>query len=308
MSPTRTQSGDAVRTPTAPSIGVRSEHDQSNRSPNQPIQEARRWGCCPHPAGPRGVQGASAADPGVDIVYVATGANFPDALAGSVLAALEGAPILLVTRDTIPGPTATELARLDPRYIRVLGGTSTVSDAVLTQLKAYATANTADEVTRIAGLNRYATAAEISQLVPAAASKLPDNQVRIVTGSPGLPSSIGVVASTTVTLPDVCPGADGWKVRATANGYYLTSGSVTSGAATTALSLDNPGSYLASTITNQNFVPNVGQTRENYVSDFIFDGVDAGTHTIRQWGVEDTNVDVTAAQNRLLVEVIGYTC
>ncbi|WP_199921596.1 cell wall-binding repeat-containing protein [Intrasporangium calvum] len=254
------------------------------------------------------MQGASAADPGVDIVYVATGANFPDALAGSVLAALEGAPILLVTRDTIPGPTATELARLDPRYIRVLGGTSTVSDAVLTQLKAYATANTADEVTRIAGLNRYATAAEISQLVPAAASKLPDNQVRIVTGSPGLPSSIGVVASTTVTLPDVCPGADGWKVRATANGYYLTSGSVTSGAATTALSLDNPGSYLASTITNQNFVPNVGQTRENYVSDFIFDGVDAGTHTIRQWGVEDTNVDVTAAQNRLLVEVIGYTC
>ncbi|MDC5698934.1 cell wall-binding repeat-containing protein [Intrasporangium calvum] len=255
-----------------------------------------------------GVQGASAADPGVDIVYVATGANFPDALAGSVLAALEGAPILLVTRDSIPTATGAELARLDPRYIRVLGGASVVSDAVLTQLKSYATANTADEVTRIAGSNRYETAAEISKRVPAAASKLPDNQVKVVTGSPALPSSLGVLASTTVTLPDVCPGPDSWKVRATVNGYYLTSGSVTSGAATTALSLDDPASYLSATITNQNFVLNVGQTRENYISDYIFDGVDAGNHTIRQWGLEDTNVGVTAAQNRLLVEVLGYTC
>lgn len=253
-------------------------------------------------------QYANAADPGVDIVYVATGANFPDALAGGVLAALEGAPIILVTRTSIPGPSAAELARLDPRYIRILGGTGVVSEAVATQLKAYATADTGDEVTRIAGADRYATAAEISKRVPAAASKLPDNQVKVVTGNPALPAGLGVLASTTITLPDVCPGPDRWKVRATANGYYLTSGSVTGGGATVALSLDNAGTYSAGTVVNQNFVPNAGQTREAYVTDFIFDDVDAGNHTIRQFGDEDTNVNVTAAQNRLLVQVIGYTC
>lgn len=258
--------------------------------------------------GAGGFQLANAADPGVDIVYVATGADYPDALAGSVLAALDGSPILLVTRDSIPSATAGELNRLDPRYIRILGGSGVVSDGVLNQLKAYATANTADEVTRIAGANRYATAAEISKRVPAAASKLPDNQVKVVTGAPALPAALGVVASTSVTLPDVCPGVDRWKVRATANGYYLTSGGVTGGGATTALSLDNAGTYTNGTVVNQNFVLNAGQTREGYSSDFIWDNVDAGNHTIRQWGSEDTNVGVTAAQNRLLVQVLGYTC
>ncbi|MFQ6171160.1 cell wall-binding repeat-containing protein [Oryzobacter sp. R7] len=253
-------------------------------------------------------QYADAADPGVDIVYVATGADFPDALSGSVLAALDGAPLLLVTRTSIPAATVTELERLDPRYIRVLGGTGVVSDAVLNTLKTYATANTADEVTRIAGANRYATAAEISKKVPAAAMKMPENQVKVVTGSPAAPTVIGVVASTTVTLPDVCPGVDQWKVRATANGYFLTSGSVTSGGATAALSLDNAGTFDGATVVNQNFVEGVGQTREAYTSDFIYDNVDAGNHTIREWGVESTDVSVTMANNRLLVQVIGYTC
>ena len=135
-----------------------------------------------------GFQYANAADPGVDIVYVATGADFPDALAGGVLAALEGAPIILLNKDSIPGPSSIELDRLNPRYIRILGGTGVVSANVATQLKAYATANTADEVTRIAGANRFATAAEISKRVPAAASKLPDNQVKVVTGNPALPT------------------------------------------------------------------------------------------------------------------------
>ena len=253
-------------------------------------------------------QYADAADPGVDIVYVATGTDFPDALSGSVLAALDGAPLLLVTQNSIPAATVTELQRLDPRYIRILGGTGVVSDGVLNSLKAYATQNTADEVTRIAGANRYATAAEISKRVPAAVMKMPENQVKVVTGAPALPATEGVLASTTVTLPDVCPGADQWKIRATANGYYLTSGSVTGGAATVGLSLDDAGGALGGTFVNQNFVPNAGQTREAYVTDYIFDNVNAGNHTIRQFGSESTNVDVTAAQNRLLVQVIGYTC
>jgi hypothetical protein len=45
-------------------------------------------------------------------VYVATAENFPDALVGGAAAALEKAPILLVSRYSVPAATATELSRL----------------------------------------------------------------------------------------------------------------------------------------------------------------------------------------------------
>ncbi len=104
---------------------------------------------------------ASVFAPGVAVAYVATGANFPDALAGGPAAALEGGPVLLVTRDTVPGVTATELARLHPRRIVVLGSASVVSEAVKASLKAY----TAGTVSRLAGPDRYATAAAVSAAV-----------------------------------------------------------------------------------------------------------------------------------------------
>jgi len=51
-------------------------------------------------------------DPGVGTIYVATGADFPDALAAGAAAAAAGGPVLLVGNNTIPGPTAAEIARL----------------------------------------------------------------------------------------------------------------------------------------------------------------------------------------------------
>jgi N-acetylmuramoyl-L-alanine amidase/putative cell wall-binding protein len=95
--------------------------------------------------------------PPVPVAYVATGTNFPDALAGGPAAAKDGGPVLLVTRDAIPDAVKAELTRLAPGAIRVLGGTGVVSDAVLTQLKAYTTG----PVTRLAGADRYATAAKV---------------------------------------------------------------------------------------------------------------------------------------------------
>ncbi len=96
--------------------------------------------------------------PGVPVVYVATGLNFPDALAGAAVAGSEGGPILLVSTNAIPAVTAAELARVRPQRIVVLGGTGVVSDAVLSELGAY----TSGTVTRLAGPDRYATAAAIS--------------------------------------------------------------------------------------------------------------------------------------------------
>jgi subtilisin family serine protease/putative cell wall-binding protein len=97
--------------------------------------------------------------PGVAMAYVATGTTFPDALAAGPLAARAGGPILLVTHDHIPAATAGELSRLRPNAIVVLGGPGAVSEAVAAGLRGYATGGS---LTRLAGADRYATAAAVS--------------------------------------------------------------------------------------------------------------------------------------------------
>ena len=96
---------------------------------------------------------------GVPVVYVATGRNFPDALAGGPAAARDRGPVLLVTGGAIPAVTSAELQRLQPQRIVVLGGTSVITQAVQNQLAAYAPGG----VSRLAGADRFATAAAISR-------------------------------------------------------------------------------------------------------------------------------------------------
>lgn len=98
--------------------------------------------------------------PGAAVAYVATGATFPDALAGGPAAAKAGGPVLLASRWSVPTSTANELSRLKPGRIAVLGGPGAISDSVLGQLRAFATSGS---VTRLAGSDRYATAAAVSR-------------------------------------------------------------------------------------------------------------------------------------------------
>jgi putative cell wall-binding protein len=63
------------------------------------------------------------------VVYLATGRNFPDALAGVPAAGRDEAPLLLVEPTCVPVATARELARLQPTTTVVLGGASSVSAA-----------------------------------------------------------------------------------------------------------------------------------------------------------------------------------
>lgn len=102
---------------------------------------------------------AFAANPSV--AYIATGMNFPDALTGASVAAgsAHSGPLLLVTSVSIPPSVATELQRLRPGRIVVLGGTDAINASVATQLKSY----TAGAVTRISGDDRYITSAKVSQ-------------------------------------------------------------------------------------------------------------------------------------------------
>jgi putative cell wall-binding protein len=93
---------------------------------------------------------------GASVVYVATGANYPDALAGAVAAVRDEGPVLLVRRDELPAVTAAEIERLAPERIVVLGGKTAVSSPVVVALQGYA------PVSRLAGVNRYATAAQVA--------------------------------------------------------------------------------------------------------------------------------------------------
>ncbi|WKZ83493.1 MAG: cell wall-binding repeat-containing protein [Acidimicrobiia bacterium] len=114
-------------------------------------------------AGVIGVGAAVAESPdprGADVVYIATGTNFPDALGAGPAAALGNGPILLVQTDAVPSQTTAELNRLKPRLIVIVGGTAVVSTSVENTLKGLSFGPT---VIRVSGSNRYATAAAISQ-------------------------------------------------------------------------------------------------------------------------------------------------
>lgn len=102
---------------------------------------------------------AASFTPGVPVAYLATGLDFPDALAAGAAASLSGGPVLLVASSSLPSATALELTRLRPQAIKVIGGSSVVADGVLAAVQGYATSGS---VERVAGTNRFATAAQIS--------------------------------------------------------------------------------------------------------------------------------------------------
>ena len=94
--------------------------------------------------------------PSASTVFIAFGGNFPDALVASAAAGSLNAPVLLVTTDSIPAATVAELTRLSPTSIFIVGGTAVISSDVETALGGFGA------TTRLAGPNRYATAAAVS--------------------------------------------------------------------------------------------------------------------------------------------------
>lgn len=96
---------------------------------------------------------------GANIAYLATGASFPDALAGGPAAGIQGAPMLLTSRTRLNSATRAELLRLNPDRVMLLGGTGAISNAVANEIAQFAT------VERVSGSDRYQTALAISQRV-----------------------------------------------------------------------------------------------------------------------------------------------
>jgi putative cell wall-binding protein len=91
-----------------------------------------------------------------NVVYLASGETFPDALSAAAAAAKEGGPLLLTPSASLPAAVRTEISRLTPQKIVVVGGAGAVSNTVFAQLQGLA-----GSVVRYSGTDRYQTSQTI---------------------------------------------------------------------------------------------------------------------------------------------------
>lgn len=91
-------------------------------------------------------------DPGVNVVYVTTGVNYPDALSAAPAAAKQGGPLLLTPPSGLPSIVRSEIERLKPNLIVVVGGTGVLSNTIFSQLSSLA-----PNIRRDGGKDRYET-------------------------------------------------------------------------------------------------------------------------------------------------------
>ncbi|STD03823.1 N-acetylmuramoyl-L-alanine amidase LytC precursor [Dermatophilus congolensis] len=97
---------------------------------------------------------------GSSTIYLANGLNRADALAAGPAAAHAEAPLLLTTPNSIPETVLTEIHRLQPTTIYLVGGTKALPERLTQQLRDI------PHITRIAGTNRYTTAAALAATIP----------------------------------------------------------------------------------------------------------------------------------------------
>ncbi len=126
--------------------------------------------------------------PGEGVVYLATAFGFADALSAAPAAAAQDAPLLLTQQGGLPGIVRTELRRLDPATVKVVGGTSAVSARVLAQVRS---ALPDADVVRISGADRY----ETSQRITADAFGVDGSPVAFIATGRSFPDALSASAA-----------------------------------------------------------------------------------------------------------------
>jgi len=128
--------------------------------------------------------------------------GWADALAGTVLATALDAPVLLTPSQALSPATAAELVRLRPRRVILLGGQLAIGPAVARAVRA---AVAGVVVERVAGSDRYATAAAVSARVGGGATAFVVNGFRpadaLVAGAPAARRGARLL----LTAPDGLP-------------------------------------------------------------------------------------------------------
>ena len=104
----------------------------------------------------------------VTTAVIATGRDFPDALAASALAGAFGSPVLLVDAAVSSGLTA-ELKRLGATKVCLVGGPAAIPDTIATAL-----GTAGFNVERVSGSDRYQTAARVATRIKALTGATPE--------------------------------------------------------------------------------------------------------------------------------------
>lgn len=87
--------------------------------------------------------------------------NMVDGLSATPFATIKDAPLLLSNGKTLPASTISELKRLNPTNVYVIGGTASMPESVVSSIKN----NTKATVTRIGGSTRYETSLAIAKQI-----------------------------------------------------------------------------------------------------------------------------------------------
>ena len=120
-----------------------------------------------------------------EVVVIGRGDVAIDALTGSVLAKKYNAPLLLTPSNALQESVEQEIDRLQPKKIYILGGTGAVSENIKSTLekKLYV-----QEVERVSGKDRYATAVEIAEEVGGF------NQAILASGNDSSPDALSIAS------------------------------------------------------------------------------------------------------------------
>lgn len=160
---------------------------------------------------------------GTETVIITRSDNFPDALAGVPLAKKYAAPILITDPDKLHPDVAAVLNTLKPTSAIILGGEGAVSSNVEAELRTVL--HWTEDIRRIAGENRFETAALIAQEFPK------ESTVAIATGM-DFPDALSLASAAAVlnmplllTSRDSVPEITGRTLKdLMPNGVFLAGG------------------------------------------------------------------------------------
>lgn len=97
---------------------------------------------------------------GADTVLIVNGYANADGITATPLASAYNGPILLAEQNELPTSTISEIKRLNPSKVILIGGTTVLSDGLVSKIKGI---NSSINVERLGGLTRYETSLLIAQ-------------------------------------------------------------------------------------------------------------------------------------------------
>lgn len=129
-------------------------------------------------------------------VVIASGENYPDALSAGSVAAINQYPILLVANNTISDSVKSELAKIKPSKVYIIGGQGVISKKTENEI-----AQLSGNIVRLGGADRYSTS-----IIVANNFKLSGRSVCIAAGTNFPDALAGTIYAANYNAPMILVG------------------------------------------------------------------------------------------------------